>query len=158
MKELNRYLRRTFYYVDEIDQNNEVIRVRRIFFRKNLIFLQYLFCGEYPNILSTLDQLEKRGEISNIEKHDEYLRFCNILHRLVQLNNLSESIELIQYNDLNQNSDADFKPLWNQIKEDIDQWYQTSDNQTSDLSVRFNYKKLNFDYFENFRLNQKLFI
>jgi hypothetical protein len=30
MKELNRYLRRTFYYVDEIDQNNEVIRVRQI--------------------------------------------------------------------------------------------------------------------------------
>jgi hypothetical protein len=34
MKELNRYLRRTFYYVDEINENNEVIRVRRISFEK----------------------------------------------------------------------------------------------------------------------------
>jgi hypothetical protein len=43
--------------------------------------------------------MEKRGEISDIEKHDEYLRFCNILHQLIQLNNLSESIKLIQFND-----------------------------------------------------------
>jgi hypothetical protein len=43
--------------------------------------------------------MEKRGEISDIEKHDEYLRFCNILHQLIQLNNLSESIKLIQFDD-----------------------------------------------------------
>ena len=30
MKKLNRYVHRTFYYVDEIDQNNEVIRLKPI--------------------------------------------------------------------------------------------------------------------------------
>ncbi len=34
-------------------------------------------------------------------------------------------------------SDADFKSLWDQIKEDIDQWYQTSDNQIVFSTVRF---------------------
>jgi hypothetical protein len=33
------------------------------------------------------------------QKHDEYLRFCNMLNRLIQFNNLSQSIKLIQYND-----------------------------------------------------------
>jgi hypothetical protein len=42
MKELNRYLRRTFYYVDEIDQNNEVIRVRQIILNQVECFLVFI--------------------------------------------------------------------------------------------------------------------
>jgi hypothetical protein len=37
-----------------------------------------------------------------------------------------------------QKSDADFKPLWYQIKEDIDQSYSTSDDNISSLSVNEN--------------------
>jgi hypothetical protein len=60
------------------------------------------------NILSTLDQMEKRGEISEEEKRDEYSRFCNILHQLIQTNNLSESVKLIEYNDKSDNDGSTF--------------------------------------------------
>jgi hypothetical protein len=29
MMQYNRYFRRTFYYIDEIDENNEIVRVSR---------------------------------------------------------------------------------------------------------------------------------
>jgi hypothetical protein len=59
-----------------------------------------------------------------------------MLNRLIQINNLSESVRLIQFND-EHNEDADFKPLWDQIKDDIDQLYQTSDDQIFSPFVRF---------------------
>lgn len=58
-----------------------------------------MFCAEYPYILSVLNHLERCSQISKAQKYDEYLRFCNMLNQLIQLNNLSESIQLIQYND-----------------------------------------------------------
>lgn len=94
--------------------------------------LKYLFSGEYPNILSTIDQLEKCRLISSIEKLDEYYRFCNILHRLIEYNHLSESIQIIQYNDQIDHHHADFKPPCEQIREYIDQWYHVID----DLSIQ----------------------
>jgi hypothetical protein len=40
-----------------------------------------------------------------------------------------------------ENSVADFKPPWDQIKEDIDRWYQTSNDDTLDLTVKFLHEK-----------------
>ncbi len=56
------------------------------------------------------------------------------------------------------NLDSDFKPLWHQIKEDIDQYYQTSDNDLSLLSV-INFNSIKNKIFMIFmlRLNQKFF-
>lgn len=64
------------------------------------------------------------------------MRFCSILHRLIQLDSLSSSIKVIQFND-ESNQYADFKSLSTQIKEDIDQYYQTSDNQIVFSPVKF---------------------
>ncbi|UJR38541.1 hypothetical protein I4U23_031208 [Adineta vaga] len=85
MYRYNRYLRRTYYYFDEFDSHGNIIR--------------YLFCGEYPYILSILDQLTKSGQISLTQKYDEYLRFCSMLQRILQFNHLSDSIKLIYFND-----------------------------------------------------------
>ncbi|CAF3496637.1 unnamed protein product [Rotaria sp. Silwood1] len=134
MLHYNRYLRRTFYYIDEIDNNDKIIR--------------YLFCGEYPYILSILGQLEQNGQISRAQKRDEYLRFCNMLNRILVIENLSESIKLIQIDDedrtetthLDQDERydepdyADAKTLSSLIKEDIDQWYDRSDMYAAELS------------------------
>ncbi|CAF0831061.1 unnamed protein product [Adineta steineri] len=111
MLQYQRYLRRTYYYVDVINTDNEKIR--------------YLFCGEYPYILSILDQLEKCHLISKSQKYDEYIRFCNMLNHLLQFSNLSDSIKLIQYNDDEINY-ADYQSPWEQIKQNINQWYRTS--------------------------------
>ncbi|CAF5022372.1 unnamed protein product, partial [Rotaria sp. Silwood1] len=120
----NRCLRRTFYYIDVLDENQEIIR--------------YLFCAEYPDIMSILDQIYQIGQINRAQKRDEYMRFCNILQRLIDLDPWPESIRLIQFddeqyrsreqsNDYTSNAiDADIKPFWLQIKEDIDEYYQPS--------------------------------
>ncbi|CAF0930500.1 unnamed protein product [Rotaria sordida] len=135
MHHYNRYLRRTFYYIDEIDKNNKLVR--------------YLFCGEYPYILSILGQLEQSGQISRAQKRDEYLRFCNMLNRILAIENLTESIKLIQIDDeerkettqldqddkYNQADYADAKSLSSLIKEDIDQWYDSSDMYVAELSI-----------------------
>ncbi|CAF5161033.1 unnamed protein product, partial [Rotaria sp. Silwood1] len=74
----NRCLRRTFYYIDVLDENQEIIR--------------YLFCAEYPDIMSILDQIYQIGQINRAQKRDEYMRFCNILQRLIDLDPWPESI------------------------------------------------------------------
>lgn len=79
--------------------------------------------------------MEKSGQISSIEKFDEYYRFCNILHRLIENNNLPESVQLIQYDDQIDERDADSKPPCDQMKQYIDQWYQTADNFISNPMV-----------------------
>ncbi|CAF1557742.1 unnamed protein product, partial [Adineta ricciae] len=85
MLRYNRYLRRTYYYFDEFDAEGKIIR--------------YLFCGEYPFILSTLDQLTKSGQISSAQKYNEYLRFCSMLNRIIQMQFLQNSIKIIYFND-----------------------------------------------------------
>ncbi|CAF2140521.1 unnamed protein product [Rotaria magnacalcarata] len=135
MTHYNRYLQRTFYYIDEIVDHNKIIR--------------YLFCGEYPYILSILGQLERNGLISRAQKRDEYLRFCSMLNRMLAIENLSESIKLIQIDDeerpeMNQNTRdncgdqanyADMKSLPSLIKDDIEQWYEKADLYTAELSI-----------------------
>lgn len=49
--------------------------------------------------MSILGQLEKCGILSKTQKRDEYLRFCNMLNRILVIENLSESIKLIQIDD-----------------------------------------------------------
>ncbi len=49
--------------------------------------------------MSTLNRIEKIGLISKAQKRDEYLRFCNMINRILILDNLSESIKLIQFDD-----------------------------------------------------------
>ncbi|CAF1557190.1 unnamed protein product [Rotaria sp. Silwood1] len=129
----NRCLRRTYYYIDVLDENQEIIR--------------YLFCAEYPDIMSILDQIYRIGQINRAQKRDEYMRFCNILQRLIDLDPWPESIRLIQFddeqyrsreqsNDYTSNAiDADIKPFWLQIKEDIDEYYQPSPTTVAALDV-----------------------
>ncbi|CAF3766827.1 unnamed protein product [Rotaria sp. Silwood1] len=129
----NRCLRRTFYYIDVLDENQEIIR--------------YLFCAEYPDIMSILDQIYQIGQINRAQKRDEYMRFCNILQRLIDLDPWPESIRLIQFddeqyrsreqsNDYTSNAiDADIKPFWLQIKEDIDEYYQPSPTTVAALDL-----------------------
>ncbi|CAF1165094.1 unnamed protein product, partial [Rotaria sordida] len=130
----NRYLRRTYYYIDVIDENGEIIR--------------YLFCAEYPYIMSILDQLYQMGQISRAQKRDEYVRFCNILQRLIELDPWPESIRLIQFDDDQYRSTnefnnclsnamgyADVKSFWLQITEDIDEYYEPSPTTAASIDI-----------------------
>ncbi|CAF0970593.1 unnamed protein product [Adineta ricciae] len=118
MYRYNRYLRRTYYYFDEFDIEGHIIR--------------YLFCGEHPFILSTLHQLTKSEQISSSQKYNEYLRFCSMLNRIIEIESLQNSIKLISFNDyggIDSINYADYQSLSEQIRREIDQW----DEITSDL-------------------------
>ena len=107
-------------------------------------------------ILSTLNHMEKLGLITSDQRRDEYLRFCNMLQRLIDVNGLSSSIKLIVFNDqedrcrkigcslfsihlyftiVSSDLDADFQSLSSQIIADIDRYYQIPNDQPSSLSV-----------------------
>lgn len=85
-------------------------------------------------ILSVLDQLERSGHITAAQKYDEYVRFCNMLDRLLRYTNLSDSIRLILYN--SDNTVADHQPVWLQIKNDIDRWYHTFNDPVLSIVVK----------------------
>jgi hypothetical protein len=44
-----------------------------------------------------LYQLEQTRQITKAQKRDEYLRFCNMLNRLLHINNLLDSIKIIAF-------------------------------------------------------------
>ncbi|CAF3264492.1 unnamed protein product [Rotaria sp. Silwood2] len=98
--------------------------------------------------MSILDQIYQIGQINRAQKRDEYMRFCNMLQRLIDLDPWPESIRLIQFDDeqyrsREQSNDytsnaigyADIKPFWLQIKEDIDEYYQPSPTTVAALDV-----------------------
>lgn len=49
--------------------------------------------------MSILRQLEEIHHISSAQKHEEYFRFCNMLKRIIAIENLSESIKVIEFDD-----------------------------------------------------------
>lgn len=49
--------------------------------------------------MSILDQIHQIGQISRSQKRNEYIRFCNMLQRLIDLDPWSESMRLLQVDD-----------------------------------------------------------
>ena len=77
---------------------------------------------------------------------------------MIENNNLPESVQLIQYDDQIDERDADSKPPCDQMKQYIDQWYQTADNFISNPMVCDEIVlKKDFNWNEIFRLNWKFF-
>ncbi|CAF3391060.1 unnamed protein product [Rotaria sp. Silwood2] len=88
------------------------------------------------------------GQINRAEKRDEYVRFCNMLQRLIDLDPWSESIRLLQFDDDqyrpgNESNDYasntmgydDVKSFWLQIKEDIDEYYEPSPTTATSIDI-----------------------
>ncbi|CAF1549499.1 unnamed protein product, partial [Didymodactylos carnosus] len=127
MAHFGRFLFRTFYYVDELNENGDIIR--------------YLFSAEYPYILSTLHHMELLKDLTIDQKRIEYLRFCNIFQRILITHQLTDSVKIIMYDD-DRNKEEESKagavdstvfeaysqriPLWDQIKSDIIKWNSKS--------------------------------